>query len=170
MYTWPFTRWIEYFQDSLKTWKREKRQVWCTLYCSSTYLYPTGFFCGWPIRQRSHCSIETPGILPRSEVETLLLRTMWLCSIPPIPCTHSIFQQMSKSKSEPHHAFSHSHVGHRYWVRIIPDVNTLQTTSIHHPDSTFHNTSLFTHTSTFKISRFCLCYTLPQFQSIILFK
>jgi hypothetical protein len=119
---------------------------------------------GWPLRQRSNCSIETTGILPCSEVETLLFRTMWLCSIPPIPCTHSFFQPMSQSRSKPHHAFSHSHVGLWYWVRTISDVNILQPASIHHPESTFHNTTSFIHKSPFKIFRFYMLYTILQFQ------
>jgi hypothetical protein len=86
---------------------------------------PHLFLCWWPPRQRSNCSIETSCILPSCEMETLLFWTLWLCSIPPLPCPHLLIQPMPQSGSQPHPTFSHSHVGLRYWVGTISDVTPL---------------------------------------------
>jgi hypothetical protein len=70
--------------------EREKRQIWRTMSCPTSHLYPLSLLSLRPHGKRSNCRLQTPRFQPGGQMEALLFRSLRIHSITPFDRFNSI--------------------------------------------------------------------------------
>jgi hypothetical protein len=83
---------------------------------------PHWFFLLMASLEKSHSRIQTLSFITCSQMEALVLRSLWLRSFAPLDCPTSIFQSLSPIWSQSDPPIPSPYLGFRHWVRSLPNV------------------------------------------------